>query len=409
MTYFENIRSQVPALSAKVKGKDLVYLDNAATAQRPESVIRLFDRCCLEANANIHRAVHTLSAEATRLYEEGRRAVAEFINAPCRECVVFTSGTTASVNLVANSMARGGMLGKGDVVLLSEAEHHSNLVPWQMAAQFTGARIEYVPVDDSGRLRMDVLDALLAKGGVKLLALAHISNVLGIVNPIAEVTAKAHKVGALVLIDGAQGIVHEKVDVQEIDCDFYVFSGHKVYTVPGTGILYGKPEILEALPPFMGGGDMVETVSYGGFSATALPLKFEAGTPNFAAVATYVPALEFARSLEGNQVKTYMKGMTDYLFDELGKLGGCRIYGSNGEDKAPLISFVTEGAHHADIAQLLDAQGVAVRSGLMCAEPLITERFGQSGMLRVSLAPYNTPEECQKFIKALEKALAMLR
>ncbi len=402
---FSGIRGQFPALEQKVYGKQLVYFDNAATAQKPRAVLDLIQRMNGGINANIHRAVHKLSAEATDLYEGGREAVRQYINAARREEVIMTSGTTASINLVANTYGER-FLSKGDVVLVSECEHHSNIVPWQLLCERKGAELRVLPVDENGQWRMDMLDGLLDER-VKIVSATHISNVLGLVNPVEDLIARAHAAGAVVLIDGAQGIVHQRVDVQKLDCDFYVFSGHKIYAATGIGVLYGKEALLEKMPPWMGGGDMVGTVTFAKTTYAPLPLKFEAGTPNFIGGATLAPALQFAQELMSDKYIEEEREKIDYLNNNLQAIDGLRLYGV-GENKIPVFSFSIEGAHHEDLALLLDKMGVAVRSGMMCAEPLM-ERFGQSGMLRASLAPYNTLEECKFFMTALHRAVNMLR
>lgn len=405
MRDLSQIRREFPALDQMVYGKQLVYFDNAATAQKPKSVLDLIQRMNGGINANIHRAVHKLSAEATDLYEGGRESVRRFINAAKREEVIFTSGTTASINLVANTYGEMAV-SKGDVILVSEGEHHSNIVPWQLLCERKGAQLRVLPVDENGAWRLDLLDNLLDER-VKIVAAAHISNVLGLVNPIEELIAKAHAMGAVVLIDGAQGVVHHRVDVQALGCDFYVFSGHKIYAATGTGILYGRKELLEKMPPWMGGGDMVGTVTFEKTTFAPLPLKFEAGTPNFIAAATFTPALEFAEEVMKSNYSELEREKIDYLNDSLNAICGLRQYGV-GPNKIPVFSFTIDGVHHEDVALILDKMGVAVRSGMMCAEPLMS-RFGVSGMVRASLAPYSTLEECEIFIKALERAVSMLR
>lgn len=405
MRDLSQIRREFPALDQMVYGKQLVYFDNAATAQKPKSVLDLIQRMNGGINANIHRAVHKLSAEATDLYEGGRESVRRFINAAKREEVIFTSGTTASINLVANTYGEMAV-SKGDVILVSEGEHHSNIVPWQLLCERKGAQLRVLPVDENGAWRLDLLDNLLDER-VKIVAAAHISNVLGLVNPIEELIAKAHAMGAVVLIDGAQGVVHHRVDVQALGCDFYVFSGHKIYAATGTGILYGREELLEKMPPWMGGGDMVGTVTFEKTTFAPLPLKFEAGTPNFIAAATFTPALEFAEEVMKSNYSELEREKIDYLNDSLNAICGLRQYGV-GPNKIPVFSFTIDGVHHEDVALILDKMGVAVRSGMMCAEPLMS-RFGVSGMVRASLAPYSTLEECEIFIKALERAVSMLR
>ena len=407
-----DIRNEFPALDQTVYGRPLVYFDNAATAQRPHSVLELQQHLSVEANANVHRAIHYLSEQATAHYEAGREAARTFINAPARENVVLTSGTTAAINLVATSFC-ARFLKPGDRILISEAEHHSNLVPWQLACERHGATLEVLPVDAAGELSVEDLDRRLAaaQGRIKLVAVAHVSNILGIVNPVAELIRTAHRYDVPVLLDGAQGVVHADVDVQALDCDFYAFSGHKIYAPTGIGVLYGKTRWLEAMPPYMGGGEMVDTVTFEKTTYAPLPLKFEAGTPNFVAAACLAPALECARAMaQDPDLQASQRKMRDYLLSELPKIEGLRLYGvpRDPERKIPLFSFTVEGAFPADLAQILDKMGFAVRSGHMCAEPLL-HRYGQTSMLRVSLAPYNTLAECEAFIQALRRAVNMLR
>ena len=402
------IRNMFPVLSRKVYGKDLVYFDNAATSQRPQSVIDMWNRITSESNANIHRAVHRLADEATQAYESARDAVKDFLNAGSREEVIFTSGTTASVNLVAYSFGEA-FVHEGDEVIVTEAEHHSNIVPWQLMCQRKGASLKVLPVDDSGHLRMDLLAGLITDR-TRIMAVTHISNVLGIVNPVEEVVRICHERGVPVLVDGAQGAVHCNVDVQKMDCDFYVFSGHKLYAATGTGVLYGKKKWLDQMPPYMGGGEMVGNVSFKETTYAPLPMKFEAGTQNFASAATLKPAIEFINLLNDNELVKYNDGIRDYLLETLMKDERIRLFGvprGTSDEKIPLFSFVVEGVHHEDLALILDKMGVAVRSGQMCAEPLM-DRFGVTGMLRASLAPYNTMEEAEYFVKCLNRAIDML-
>ena len=402
------IRNMFPVLSRKVYGKDLVYFDNAATSQRPQSVIDMWNKITSESNANIHRAVHRLADEATQAYESAREAVKDFLNAGSREEVIFTSGTTASVNLVAYSFGEA-FVHEGDEVIVTEAEHHSNIVPWQLMCQRKGASLKVLPVDDSGHLRMDLLAGLITDR-TRVMGVTHISNVLGIVNPVEEVVRICHERGVPVLVDGAQGAVHCKVDVQKMDCDFYVFSGHKLYAATGTGVLYGKKKWLDQMPPYMGGGEMVGNVSFKETTYAPLPMKFEAGTQNFASAATLKPAIEFINLLNDNELIKYNDGIRDYLLETLMKDERIRLFGvprGTFEEKIPLFSFVVEGVHHEDLALILDKMGVAVRSGQMCAEPLM-DRFGVTGMLRASLAPYNTMEEAEYFVKCLNRAIDML-
>ena len=437
MNTIEEIRSQFPALQQLVYGKPLVYLDNGATSQKPQCVIDLVERMHTGANANVHRAMHKLSDDATALYEGARERVRQFINAPARENIIFTSGTTASINLVASSFCRK-FVGEGDVVLVSGDSHHSNIVPWQLACQACGAAVKAIPVLEDGRLDMEAYRGMLS-GRVKIVAVEHISNVLGIVNPVGEIIALAHAQEIPVLVDGAQGIVHAKVDVQEMDCDFYAFSGHKIYAATGSGVLYGRQELLEAMPPYMGGGDMVDTVTFERTTYAPLPLKFEAGTPNFIAQASLAPALEFAQSLREGEiagvVEDQERAIIEYLKGALLGIEGCRIYGLPEEasgvagvasgasgtalgvsgvalgepgSKIPLFSFNIEGCFPSDLAQLLDKMGVAVRTGLMCCEPLMT-RFGVTSMVRASFLPYNTLQEAEYFVASLQRAVRMLR
>ena len=408
MSAISEIRSLFPALSRKVYGKDLVYFDNAATSQRPQSVIDRWNEITGYSNANIHRAVHRLADEATQAYEGARDTVREFLNAEHREEIVFTSGTTASVNLVAFSFGEA-FVRSGDEIIVSEAEHHSNIVPWQLMCERKGAVLRVLPVDDHGYLMTEKLDELLTER-TKLLAVTHISNVLGIINPVKKIVEKCHSMGVPVLVDGAQGIVHCSVDVQDLDCDFYVFSGHKMYAATGTGVLYGKKKWLDAMPPYMGGGEMVGTVSFSGTTYAPLPMKFEAGTQNFASTATFKEAVNMINLLNDNKLKNKIDKVRDYLLDYFLSDERISLYvvpRGTYEDKIPLFSFTVKGVHHEDLALILDKMGVAVRSGQMCAEPVM-DRFGVTGMLRASLAPYNTIQEAEYFVKCLNKAIDML-
>lgn len=404
----QHIRNMFPSLSRKVYGKDLVYFDNAATSQRVQTVLDEWNRISSESNANIHRAVHRLADEATQAYEGARDAVKEFLNAAGREEIIFTSGTTAAVNLVAFCFGEA-FVKEGDEVIVTEAEHHSNIVPWQMMCKRKGAVLKVLPVDDSGHLMIEKLDEIITER-TKIMAVTHISNVLGLINPVKEIIEKCHSRGVPVLVDGAQGAVHCKIDVQEMDCDFYVFSGHKLYAATGTGVLYGKRKWLDAMPPYMGGGEMVGTVSFKETTYAPLPMKYEAGTQNFASAATLKPALEFINLLNDNELIKYNDKIKDYLLDYFNNDPRIRLYGvprGTSEEKIPLFSFTVQGVHHEDLALILDKMGVAVRSGQMCAEPVM-DRFGVTGMLRASLAPYNTMEEAEYFVKCLNKAIDML-
>lgn len=408
MNILQEIRDMFPALSRKVYGKDLVYLDNAATSQRPQAVIDLWNEITARSNANIHRAVHRLADEATQAYEGARDAVKQFINAEFREEVIMTSGTTASINLVAFSFGEA-FVSEGDEVVVSAVEHHSNIVPWQLMCERKGAVLKVLPVADDGHLMVEKLSGLLTDR-TKIVAISHISNVLGIINPVKDIINICHSKGVPVLVDGAQGIVHCKVDVQDLDCDFYAFSGHKLYAATGTGVLYGKKKWLEAMPPYMGGGEMVGTVTFEKTTYAPLPMKFEAGTQNFASTATLKPAVDIANKLINKELIDNIDSIRDYLLDFFQNDERICLYGvprGTIDEKIPLFSFSVKGVHHEDLALILDKMGVAVRSGQMCAEPLM-DRFGVTGMLRVSFAPYNTMEEAEYFVKCLNRAIDML-
>lgn len=404
----ENVRDMFPVLSRKVYGKDLVYFDNAATSQRPQSVIDMWNEISSFSNSNIHRAVHRLADESTQAYEQARDAVKDFINAASREEIIFTSGTTASINMVAYCFGEA-FVSEGDEVIVTEAEHHSNIVPWQLMCRRRGASLKVLPVDESGHLVVDELDELITDR-TRIVALTHISNVLGIINPVKEIIDICHSKGVPVLVDGAQGIVHCEVDVQDLDCDFYAFSGHKMYAATGTGVLYGKRKYLDAMPPYMGGGEMVGTVSFAETTFAQLPMKFEAGTQNFASTATFKPAIDVLNLLNSNKLVKEIDKVRDHILEYLISDERIRLFGvprGTNEEKIPLFSFVVKGVHHEDLALILDKMGIASRSGQMCAEPLM-DRYGVTGMLRISLAPYNTMEEAEYFIKCLNRAIDML-
>lgn len=404
-----DIRNHFPILSEKLPGgQDLVYLDNAATSQRPNKVIDKYLQLSTRYNANIHRAVHYLAVEATDQYEKTREAVKDFIGAESAKEIIFTSGTTASINTVAYSYGEV-FIGRGDNIIVSQAEHHSNIVPWQLLAERKGAEIRVLPVDDDGRLRIELLPGLIDKY-TRLIAVCHISNVLGLVNPVREIAEIAHKRGVHVLVDGAQGIVHENVNVKDLDCDFYVFSGHKMYAVPFTGVLYGKKEILDRMPPFLGGGEMIESVSLeNGTTFAPLPGKFEAGTQNISGTPTLTAAIDLCKQLRDKEITDYQQQLAEYVMDALMSDERITLYGvpRGNISKIPLFSFTVKGAHHEDLALILDKMGIAVRSGQMCAEPLM-DRFGVTGMVRASFAAYNTLEEARYFIKSLDRAIKML-
>lgn len=408
MISVNEIRQMFPLLSRQIYGKQLIYFDNAATSQRPQSVLDLWNRLSTQSNANIHRGIHRLSEEATAEYENTRDYVRQFLNAQHREEIVFTSGTTASINLVAFSFGEA-FVGEGDEVIVSEVEHHSDIVPWQMMCQRKKAVLKVLKVDDSGHLMVDSLNSLITER-TKIVAVTQISNVLGIVNPIDRIVEICHSKGVPVLVDGAQGIVHHGMDVTKTDCDFYAFSGHKIYAATGVGVLYGKKKWLDKMPPYMGGGEMISTVKFSGTTYAPLPEKFEAGTQNFTGVPTLRPAIEMALMMRDESLTKYCDGVREYLMEELLKDERIALYGvpSSMEEKIPLFSISVKGAHHEDLALILDKMGIAARSGQMCAEPCM-DRFGVTGMLRLSLAPYNTMEEAEYFIKSLDKAVKMLQ
>ena len=406
-----DIRDMFPALRQQVYSRPLVYFDNAATSQRLEKAIMRMDGLALGANANIHRAVHKLASDATEEYESTRDAVRDFLNAGSRGEIIFTSGTTASINLVAYSFGET-FISEGDEIIVSEEEHHSNIVPWQLLCERKKAVLKVLGIDDEGHLKVEDLKTLITPR-TKLVAVAQVSNVLGIVNPVKEIVTICHSMGCPVLVDGAQGIVHVGADVRDLDCDFYAFSGHKLYAATGTGVLYGKKKWLEQMVPFMGGGEMIGTVKFTGTTYAPLPGKFEAGTQNINAVPTLKDALNFmSMIINDDELQRELGEVDEYMYTTLSRIKGpneVRLFGvpRGTEGKIPLYSFVVEGAHHEDIALILDKMGIAVRSGQMCAEPLM-DRFGVTGMVRISLAPFNTMAEAEYFIKSLEKAVAML-
>ncbi len=400
-----NIRELFPALNQKINGYNLVYLDNAATAHKPISVIDRINSMNSYVNSNIHRAVHTISGQATELYERSREIIRDYINANSTKEIIFTSGATASINLVAFSFC-SKYLNKGDSIIVSAAEHHSNIVPWQLACNRVGAHLKVVPIFDNGEIDLKSLELML-DSTVKLVAISHISNVLGIVNPIKEIVNICHLKGVKILVDGAQGIVHSNVDVRSLDCDFYLFSGHKLYGPTGTGVLYGKEDLLNDMPPWMGGGDMVGTVSFEETTYADLPLKYEAGTPNFIGQSALAEAIEFVKGLDKEAIHVRELSIIEYMLDQLSKIEGLTIYG-NTTNKIPLFSFSIEGTNPSDIAMILDKLGIAVRSGQMCCEPLMN-RYGVNSMLRASFAVYNTIDEAEYFIKSLKRVINMLK
>ncbi len=404
----DELRKEFPQLSQQVYGKQLVYLDNAATALRPVSVVSEWNEISTKYTANLHRAVHHIAAVATERYERARESVAKYINASSSDEIVFTSGTTASINLVAFSFGEA-FVGEGDEVIVTECEHHSNIVPWQMMCARRKAVLKVLHVDDNGHLNLSELKSLLSPR-TKFVCVAQISNVLGLRNPVKEIVNICHSINCPVLIDGAQGVVHSRIDVREMGCDFYAFSGHKIYAAPGTGVLYGKREWLDRMPPYMGGGEMIESVKWSGTTYAPLPRKFEAGTQNISGTPTLVQALEMAEAMHSPEIENNMAEVVDYMLNALTSDSRFHLYGlpGDGYEKIPLFSFSVEHFHHEDLALILDKMGIAVRSGQMCAEPLM-DRFGVTGMLRASFAPYNTVEEARYLMKSLDRAIKMLQ
>ena len=400
-----SIRNDFPILGRKVNGKPLIYLDSGATAQKPECVIEAVNRLHREQNANIHRGVHRLSEEATELYEQARERVRTFIGAEQREEVIFTAGATASINTVAYAWGER-FLHAGDNIIISEMEHHSNIVPWQLLAERKGAEIRVLPFDDSGRLMVERLDDLLDEH-TRMVAVTQASNTLATRPELRQIIGKAHAAGAHVMVDGCQGVVHGGVDVTSLDCDFYAFSGHKLYGPTGIGVLYGKRELLEQMPPFLCGGDMVDRVSFAKTTYAPLPLKYEAGTANFIGAIGLGEAIEYLRGLDLVSIEAYERELTHYAEQQLQQIEGLRIYGTT-EDKCSIISFNVEGVHHYDLGMILDKLGIAIRTGQHCAEPVMTH-YGITGMCRASIAMYNTREEMEALFKGVERAVRMLR
>lgn len=389
-----------PILSQPIKGRRLVYLDNGATTQKPQAVIQAETAYYERSNANIHRGVHWLSQHATDLYEQGRESVRRLLNASRSEEIVFTRGTTEAINLVAFSWARAN-LKEGDEILVTGMEHHSNIVPWQLLCAQTGARLRVAPVTDSGELDMQAYRALLGPR-TRLVGVAHVSNALGTINPVAEITRLAHEAGALVLVDGAQAVAHKVVDIQALDCDFYVFSGHKLYGPTGIGALYARYDILQGMPPWQGGGDMIHTVSFEGSTYADVPQRFEAGTPNIAGVVGLDAAIRYVESVGLDAIAAHEGVLLGMATEALLSLGGVRIIGTAAQ-KAGIASFIVEGIHPHDLGTILDTEGVAIRAGHHCAMPLMT-RFGIPGTARASFALYNTEEDVAALAAALRKA-----
>ncbi len=392
-----------PILARKVRGKRLAYLDNGATTQKPLAVIEAERRFYLESNANIHRGVHWLSQHATDLYERARETVRRFLNAERAEEIVFTRGTTEAINLVAYSWARS-TLKAGDEIVITAMEHHSNIVPWQLVCEQTGAVLKVVPMNDRGELDMAAFEALLGPR-TRLVAAVHVSNALGTVNPVARIVERAHAVGALVLLDGAQAVAHTPVDVQQLDCDFYAFSGHKLYGPTGIGALYARYDILSKMPPWQGGGDMIRTVSFERSTWADAPQRFEAGTPNIAGTIGLAAAIEYVESIGLERIAAYEHALLDHATRAVEKLPGVRLIGTAAQ-KAGILSFVIDGIHPHDLGTILDVEGVAIRAGHHCAMPVMT-RFGIAGTARASFALYNDEQDVAALVAAIRKAQAM--
>jgi len=404
MKTIDQIRNDFPILSREVNGKPLVYLDNGATTQKPQVVIDAISKYYEFENSNIHRGVHTLSQEATEAYEQARVKVQQFLNAKHSHEIIFTSGTTGSINMIASSMRTS--MKPGDEIIITTMEHHSNIVPWQMLCEETGAKLKVIPINQQGELLMDEYLKLISSN-TKLVAFTHTSNSLGTINPTDELIKIAHENGALVLVDGAQAVTHGKLDVQEMNCDFFVFSGHKLFGPTGTGILFGKEEILNSLPPYQGGGDMIKTVTFDKTTYNELPHKFEAGTPNIAGGIGLGAAIDYVHSVGFEFIEKQEKELLNYATQELSKIDGLKIIGE-AKHKTCVISFIVEGVHPFDLGTIVDKMGVAVRTGHHCTQPLM-DFFQIPGTTRASFSFYNTMKEVDVLVKALERALGMLR
>ena len=401
----QKIRADFPVLDQQVNGSPLIYFDNAATTQKPKSVIDALSHYYASDNANIHRGIHALAERATTAFELTRTKIKEFINAPSSDQIILTAGTTGSINLVAQTFGRANF-SKGDKILISNLEHHSNIVPWQMIAEEKGAIIEVIPVDERGVLDLEAFRNLL-DASVKLVAVNHVSNAIGTINPIAEMIQLAHAHGAKVMIDGAQSIAHLDIDVQALDIDFFAFSAHKLFGPTGVGVLYGKRELLESMPPYQGGGEMIKEVSFEGTTYNELPYKFEAGTPNIADVIALSAAIDYVNALSKESLFTQELALLAYATEQLSTIPGLRIIGT-APDKIAVISFVMDGIHPQDLGVLLDKFGIAIRTGHHCVQPLM-KRFGLPGTCRASFAFYNTFEEIDLFVKALRRSINMLQ
>ena len=405
MLDIESIRKEFPILAREVHGKPLVYFDNGATTQKPQCVLDRIMRSYTLENSNIHRGVHYLSGVATEAHEAARQRVADFIGAHSKDEILFTRGTTESINLVARTLA-DQICHEGDEIVVTTMEHHSNIVPWQMACERTGAVLRVAPINEHGELILSEFEALLNEH-TKIVSVAHVSNVLGTVNPVAEIVRIAHKYGAKVLIDGAQAIAHIPVNVVELDADFYAFSGHKVYAPNGIGVLYGKREILDAMPPFMGGGEMIETVRFEKTTYNKLPYKYEAGTPDYVGSCALATALDYISAIGMKEIADYEHELLAYATEKIKEIEGIRIIGE-AKEKSGVLSFVVDGVHPYDIGMMLDKLGIAIRTGHHCAEPLV-DWFGIPGTARASFAFYNTKEEIDYFISSLKRVLMILR
>ena len=401
----EQIRSEFPILHQQVNGRDLVYFDNAATNQKPKVVIDALVDYYTGFNANIHRGIHTLAEKATKAFEDTRVTAKNFINAPSAEQIIFTRGVTEGINLVASSFGRA-FLNEGDEVIISTVEHHSNIVPWQLICQEKKAILKVIPVTDAGELKLDVYEQLLTPR-TRLVAVNHASNSLGTINPIKEIIRLAHEAGALVLIDGAQAGAHLEIDVQNLDCDFYCLSSHKMYGPTGTGILYGKRDILEKMPPYHGGGEMIKEVTFEKTTYNDLPYKFEAGTPNIGDVVAFRHAMEFINQLGKNNIAAHEDELLSYATERISRLKGVRIVGK-AKQKVGVLAFTVEGIHFFDIGQMLDARGIAVRTGHHCTQPLM-ECFGIEGTVRASFSVYNTVKEVDKLVEGLERIIKFMK
>ena len=405
MLDIESIRKDFPILERDIYGKPLVYFDNGATTQKPQCVLDRIMRSYTSENSNIHRGVHYLSGVATEAHEAARQRVADFIGANSKDEILFTRGTTESINLVARTLA-DQICGKGDEIVVTTMEHHSNIVPWQMACERTGAVLRVAPINERGELILSEFEALLNER-TKIVSVAHVSNVLGTVNPVAEIIRMAHKYGAKVLIDGAQAIAHIPVNVVDLDADFYAFSGHKVYAPNGIGVLYGKREILDAMPPFMGGGEMIETVRFEKTTYNKLPYKYEAGTPDYVGSCALATALDYISAIGMKNIADYEHHLLNYATQKIKEIEGVRIIGE-AKEKSGVLSFVVDGVHPYDIGMMLDKLGIAIRTGHHCAEPLV-DWYGIPGTARASFAFYNTTEEIDYFISSLKRVLIILR